>query len=64
MTSRRLVTLAMLLGMTVHAVSWAADSKPLDPNQSYAKKATWVETMISTRANVGMSQDAWEVQSQ
>ena len=51
MSSRRLVTLALLLNVAMHAVSWAEDSKPLDPKQAYAKKATWAETMIATRAN-------------
>ena len=37
--------------MTLQAAGWAADSKPLDPNQAYAKQATWAETMIATRAN-------------
>ena len=51
MSLRRLITLAMLLDMTLHAVSRAADSKQLDPKQAYAKKATWAETMVTTRAN-------------
>ena len=51
MSSRWLVTLAMLLDMTLPAAGWAADSKPLDPHQVYAKQATWAETMIATRAN-------------
>ncbi len=33
------------------AASWAAESKALDPNQAYAKQATWAETMIATRDN-------------
>jgi hypothetical protein len=41
----------MLLGMALDAPGWAADSKPLDATQAYAKKATWAETMIATRAN-------------
>ena len=51
MLSRRFVTPAMLLGMALHGTSWAADSKPLDPNQAYAKKGTWAETMLCTRIN-------------
>jgi len=51
MTSQRLVTLAVLFGMALDAAAWAADTKPLDPKQAYAKKATWAETMLLTRAN-------------
>ena len=51
MTSQRLVTLAMLLGVALDALAWAADGKPLDPKQAYAKRATWAETMLLTRAN-------------
>jgi len=51
MMSRRLVTLTMLLGTAPDATSWAAESESLDPNQAYAKKATWAETMLLTRVN-------------
>ena len=51
MTSRRLVTLALLLGMALNAAAWAGDSKRLDPKQAYVKRATWAETMLLARAN-------------
>jgi hypothetical protein len=39
----------MLLNLALQAASGAADAKPLDPHQAYAKRATWAETMIATR---------------
>jgi hypothetical protein len=51
MSRRRSVLLAVLLGMAIQAAGWAANPKPLDPNRAYAKKATWAETMLATRAN-------------
>ena len=41
----------MLLDTLPSAACWAAESKALDPNQVYAKQATWAETMIATRDN-------------
>ncbi|MFH1268661.1 MAG: hypothetical protein ABIK89_23290, partial [Planctomycetota bacterium] len=63
MSFRRSVTLAILLNMALQGAGRAADSKPLDPNQAYAKQATWAETMIATRDNcAAWAKDAKEGQ--
>ena len=41
----------VLLDTLAGTSSWAAESQALDPNQAYAKQATWAETMIATRNN-------------
>ena len=41
----------MLFDTLPGVASWAAESQALDPNQVYAKQATWAETMIATRDN-------------
>ncbi|MCY2995315.1 MAG: hypothetical protein NTY19_46750 [Planctomycetota bacterium] len=41
----------VLLALALQASGRAAESKPLDPPQAYAKQASWAETMIATRNN-------------
>ena len=41
----------MVPNMLAGATGRAAESQALDPNQAYAKQATWAETMIATRNN-------------
>ena len=53
LTALRVIAMwaVMLCDTLTGAVSWAAESKALDPDQVYAKQATWAETMIATRDN-------------
>ena len=50
-----LCAIAVWVAILFHSLpgtsSWAAESQALDPNQTYAKQASWAATMIATRNN-------------
>ncbi len=49
--SRQTALIALTVALVTAAGVNAAATQTLDPKQAYAKKATWAETMIATRAN-------------
>jgi hypothetical protein len=43
--------LPVLFGAAIDEAAWGADATQPDPNEAFAPRAAWAETMISTRAN-------------